>query len=162
MRHMTIPIAAVGLIFLSGCATPSDPGSTALSQSSDIPFPSLSETQLPDPENSATPDQNAPEPAVATNDLVSACLGDVSQIGPGPKEQVERSTVLWDEVRQAFRPDRQWYVFIPIDDPEIESESEYQCLLNESLDVVLLAGRTSPLIDDFEQWATATELRGGL
>lgn len=95
-----------------------------------------------------------------TRDLVAVCLGFAPQLGPGPEEQVVRSTVLWDEVRYAFRPDGQWYVLIPIDDPETAGESEYQCLLNESSAVTLLTGRTPPLEDDFDEWATATEFRG--
>ncbi|SDQ81934.1 hypothetical protein [Microbacterium sp. cf332] len=149
---------------LAGCATPSV-GDAAPSPTT-TPTPSVT-TPAPSPSDGPTP-TSSPDPVEtegperSTAELLDACLTAVGDDNAPASEQLARSAIATDQARSALRPDGLWYVVVPLDDPTVDGEVEYACLLTTDLAVDASWGRLAPEIDDFEQWATATEPAEGL
>ncbi|CAL4861176.1 hypothetical protein [Microbacterium sp. MM2322] len=82
--------------------------------------------------------------------------------GPGPAAQIDRSELTPENMRVALRPDDQWYLVIPMQDPKnADGMDQLQCLLTPDLAATIAVVRAMPDPDDFDEWANAREPRGG-
>lgn len=158
-------LLAAAALSLTGCATPNAADTDAAAPTA--PSPEQTSTS-PAPADTPIPTQTpTPEPSPAviersTVELLDACLAAVGEDNDPASEQLSRSTIESDRARSAFRPDRLWYVVVPVDDPTVDVPVEYACLLTTDLTVDSSWGRIAPDTDDFDQWSSATEPAEGL
>lgn len=153
-RSAMVFAALAAALSIAGCATPGA-GDAAHTTSAPTTTPP---PQLP----STTPEPSVPTAETATLQLADACLAAVRQDNAPASEQLDRSKVGSDRARSALRPDGLWYVVVPVEDPTVDAALEYACLLTADLEADTSWARIAPEVDDFVQWATATEPDEGL